>query len=331
MSLRHSKDERSIYRRTRARSKNVALTGKTRDYLSHGSSEENMSDRFEKQVIKDLTTRRRPRVLYHYTSGLGLLGIASSQSIWATNIRYLNDSTEYNLAIQLARTVVEKDLASSRGKFDTALNTVLQERIVSQSTDVYVTSFTENEDQLSQWRAYCPPGQGYAIGFSTKALVPRPVSAQDRFLVPCIYDPDQQTDLMRNVVTIVLDFADENRKSGLPHDRVLREAFKLLGRLLPMVAPALKDPGFAEEEEWRLVHLPTAFEGVSPEFRQGRSMLIPYHRIIFGGGSGELPIEHIVIGPTPNAELARDAVQALFRARATRASVVPSAIPYRSW
>jgi hypothetical protein len=43
-------------------------------------------------------------LLYHYTDQRGLLGILRSQSIWATHIRYLNDSSEYNhVQISLSR------------------------------------------------------------------------------------------------------------------------------------------------------------------------------------------------------------------------------------
>ena len=31
--------------------------------------------------------------------------------------------------------------------------------------ETYICSFSENGDLLSQWRGYCPDGEGYAIGF----------------------------------------------------------------------------------------------------------------------------------------------------------------------
>lgn len=38
--------------------------------------------------------------LFHYTNAKGLMGIIESQSIWATNYRYLNDSTEIKFFLQ---------------------------------------------------------------------------------------------------------------------------------------------------------------------------------------------------------------------------------------
>jgi hypothetical protein len=34
---------------------------------------------------------------YHYTDQRGILGIIESQTIWASHVRYLNDSSEFNL------------------------------------------------------------------------------------------------------------------------------------------------------------------------------------------------------------------------------------------
>ena len=44
-----------------------------------------------------------PCELYHYTGGTGLLGIFSSDSIWTTNIQYLNDTREFSIARERAK------------------------------------------------------------------------------------------------------------------------------------------------------------------------------------------------------------------------------------
>jgi adenosylmethionine-8-amino-7-oxononanoate aminotransferase len=41
-------------------------------------------------------------VLYHYTSQAGLLGIINSKVLWASNIFYLNDTTEFAYFVDLA-------------------------------------------------------------------------------------------------------------------------------------------------------------------------------------------------------------------------------------
>src|SRR5438270_10650521 len=47
--------------------------------------------------------RPLPKFLYHYTGQDGLLGIIGTGSMWATNIAYMNDSTEFEVALRLIR------------------------------------------------------------------------------------------------------------------------------------------------------------------------------------------------------------------------------------
>lgn len=58
-----------------------------------------------------------PEILYHYTTQIGLLGILSKGSLWATKIHYLNDAAEYELAFGLARNLLER---LARGESDQA-------------------------------------------------------------------------------------------------------------------------------------------------------------------------------------------------------------------
>lgn len=287
----------------------------------------------EARLIKALSARRRPRILYHYTSGSGLIGILGSRSIWATDVRFLNDSSEYSFALGLARDEIEGNLAKARNKFDLALYTVLAERLKTDTAaEVCVTSFTENADQLSQWRAYCPPNGGYAIGFAGKSLVQSKESNPDRFLVRCVYDALTQGSLIRGLVQDVAAFAEENAHGVETHDRVFRESFKLFGRLITLIAPVLKHHSFTEEQEWRLVLLPSSFENDPLEFRQGRSMLVPYHKYPFPNETGLAPVEELVVGPTPHPPLARDAARALLSSCGLPSVTVRSSlIPYRAW
>jgi hypothetical protein len=214
--------------------------------------------------------------------------------------------------------------------FTAGLYVVLKDRLGSKfQTDVFVSSFSEESDQLSQWRAYCLPHGGYAIGFRSKQIVNLKDSSATCWLVRCRYDIESQLTLIEQLFTAVEEYAEENRR--LDRDRVYRESHKLLGRLLPIVAPALKDPSFAEEQEWRLVRSSESFDG-SPLFRSSRSMLVPYFEHRLADPDQPLPIEEIVIGPTPHPRLAVEAVNDLFASQGLgKARVQNSTVPYRSW
>lgn len=285
------------------------------------------------RLIKPLSPQRKPRILYHYTSGSGLIGILHSRCIWATNIRFLNDSTEYDFALRLAHSVIRERVRSVHSRYDEALYSVLDERLTGAgNTEVYVSCFTENADQLSQWRAYCPPAGGYAIGFASRCLARIPRVNTEGFLARCLYESNAQEKLIGELIDATVAFAENNRRAGLTQDRTFRESYKLLGRLLPLVAPALKASSFAEEHEWRLVRVGTSFEDAPPQFRMGRSVLVPYYEHSFPGQTGSVPIDELVVGPTPHPELAREAAQALLLSHGLASATVRlSAIPYRTW
>src|ERR1017187_3619889 len=284
-------------------------------------------------LMKRLRPFRRPSMLYHYTSGIGLIGVLTSRCIWATSIRFLNDSREYDLAVDMIRTSIQARLQNVRSRYEEALYRVLEQNVDRRDTaDVYVSSFSKNPDQLSQWRAYCPPTGGYAIGFSGKSLATTVISYEDRFLAKCMYDQSAQQEVIEDLICAIEAAAEKSRRSGLAPDRVYRESYKLLGRLLPLAAPILKDPSFREEEEWRLLCLGSSFADILPRFRMGHSTLVPYFEHSIAAEKGASPITGVVIGPTPHPELASEAVQSLMSSRGVQSVASrTSIIPYRAW
>lgn len=284
-------------------------------------------------LLKRLRPFRKPSTLYHYTSGTGLIGVLTSRCIWATSIRFLNDSREYDLAVDLTRKSIQARLQKVRNRYDEALYRVLEQNLDTGITaEVYVSSFSEHSDQLSQWRAYCPPTGGYAIGFSGKSLARTLSSHEGRFLAKCIYEQSAQQEVIEDLIGAIEATAEKSRRSGLAPDRVYRESYKLLGRLLPMAAPILKDSSFREEEEWRLLCLGSSFADTSPQFRMGHSTLVPYFEHSIAVETGASPIADVVVGPTPHPELACEAVQALLSSSGMQSAASrASSIPYRAW
>lgn len=139
-----------------------------------------------------------PSQLYHYTTAQGLEGILKSQSLWATNYRFLNDYTEVVLFKnkmletliprmeeyfkQLDQNVLNKSFLEKKGGIEKCAEA--QARDLANRMyegiehEIFITSFSAlnphdpfvNENGLlSQWRSYGKDG-GYAIVFDTKKL-----------------------------------------------------------------------------------------------------------------------------------------------------------------
>jgi hypothetical protein len=124
-----------------------------------------------------VTTKTVPSVLYHYTSMTGLLGIIQG-CIWATNIRYLNDISEYDHFLTLVRRRMPE-----LGRHKTFPHPQLNKSdLISKLTrrkkphlpaymDLpFVASFSQDRDSLVHWRSYCSQGNGVCIGIKTSWL-----------------------------------------------------------------------------------------------------------------------------------------------------------------
>jgi hypothetical protein len=109
-------------------------------------------------------------------------------------IHYLNDAAELKTAKSICREILAnelrqtsdfavKDLVGSWREF-------LGDELVEE-TRTCVVSFTEQPDLLSQWRGYCPPGGGYALGFRTSSLEAC-LHKQGFVLVRCVYNRSDQ-------------------------------------------------------------------------------------------------------------------------------------------
>src|ERR1700730_9126099 len=95
------------------------------------------------------------RTLYHYTTQTGLLGILESKSIWASEIRFLNDATEFRTALEAVGAELSKQLTElDSGEGDARGEVIFRELTALEEADVFVLSLTEKGDDLSQWRAH---------------------------------------------------------------------------------------------------------------------------------------------------------------------------------
>jgi hypothetical protein len=273
--------------------------------------------------------RERPNgLLFHYTSAAGIIGILQNRKLWATEYRHLNDRQEYRIAVRLLHDELDeshlpKDLRRSF------------ERLVAEvQKRCFVLSFSERGDQLSQWRAYCPGGNGYSLGFDQSNDLFASAQQHSFNLIRCEYDPHKQRRLCKYLIET---FVEEAQKAAdAPEESGLPERLKLFfGRYewsyaLAMVTSSLKHHGFNEEKEWRLVsqYPGDALYGVA--FRSGRFGVTPYFELPLQMNNGVRRLEEVIIGPTANRAAAKAALTILLEKYDTEAtSIKVSGTPLR--
>lgn len=157
---------------------------------------------------------------------------------------------------------------------------------------------------LSLWRGYCKVGDGYSLGFYVEKL--KKEIRGKAYLLPCIYNEDDQKRLVRELVNYcsLQDPSKDIDARELPP--IHRISFE---KAVLFIAPIIKDSGFQEEEEWRLV-----FRGgkTNPKFRSGNYSVIPYWEINL---DLQETLYQVVVGPTPLQDQSKNAVRTLLRSK----------------
>lgn len=273
--------------------------------------------------------------LYHYTSGAGLQGILNNRELWATHIYYLNDHSEYVGTFDKVkhllqgRVVIRNLLPSVPHLHKAVMNLHPYER--GRMPCFIVICFSEEWDDLSQWRGYTKPGDGYALGFDRARLETLAEAAGYR-LVKVEYGEERAAAAEFRLIPLLQDLFTRYADAGPDTPERAEEAVESLRLRIQQFAPFMKDWAFHGENEWRLISPIYDASTTNFEFRQGASFLVPYVKFDLGypGGADELFTE-IVVGPGPNIDLAKEAALILARQNGLNIDSHKAQVPYRPW
>ena len=285
-----------------------------------------------------LLKEQPPRELYHYTSHEGLFGIVNDKEIWATDTDYLNDSKELYLAFDIARdklNIHKKSVNQEEQKLFN--NMLLMMDCFEKQNSIFVCSFSEINDSLSQWRAYCRGG-GYTIGFYSKDLKEK-AELQEFFLVRCEYDREKQEEIIDDIIIYHHNLFQQERVKGVSSNinSLLSNVINKFISTLIRFSPILKHKSFSEEKEWRLISGNRRNDYISNntsqmECRVGRSMLIPYVRFNLEKTWAKQQFLKVTIGPMLFPEKAVKAVDKLLILSGYKhPGVMKSSTPYREF
>lgn len=276
--------------------------------------------------ILDGVTRKRPlpESLYHYTNVNGLTGILSSESIWATNARYLNDTSELNYGRMLVSRVVSERVELLSGHTQKWLAEFADlVHHAFDTTETYVACFCEREDLLSQWRAY-GSSRGFALGFTAarlSQLVPNGLFRVE-------YDKAEQERAVGKTIT-----AHVKRFDAAVAARALDQLPWISGALavaLALWVVVFKHPSFAEEKEWRMCPIVPSSK---VRVRSDGGWLRPYMEIsLLSSQSNEamMPLRSITHGPAPHPELEKRSLKLLLQdTKYADVSLLGSEVPLR--
>lgn len=242
--------------------------------------------------------------VFHFTGAGAALSIMTKRELWATDIDYLNDRFEGRLPGKVLGWIIDRpehylpDVAVNE-KHLGALKRSLNHGLVA-----CTISFSQHYRSLPQFRMYCPPAGGYAIGFPLESL------AEIGLLIKCDYSRTNLIEWSRAYAKEFITDAAALDREDLNAENLCHEVIRRKPYIKQRVIAALtfKSEEFINELEHRLV----AF-GLPKRFResQDRNLIIPYSAI-------ELPNDpidvRIVPGPNREPDLAGSSIGSLSRA-----------------
>jgi hypothetical protein len=283
---------------------------------------------FERSFSRAVSFRRAdmlPGTLYHYTTAAGLIGIFKSCTMWATNFSFLNDPSEVEYGRKLVLGALDQELKRHSGNARLLLQQVFRAFRKQNVSEVYVTCFTECQDDLSQWRAYGSAAAiRYCIGFDSEAIRQQAWDIPEAVFDRVVYDVTGQRARIQRILDKTIVFVGQHQPRQSIQRKVAASAARRLWRLLPR----LKSPAYFAEEEWRVVQWVPSSETEKVNFDPSRGIVRPY--VEFGvEHKSRLPVEElIVMAPGREATALKAADMLLLKSELKHVRAAHSKVPF---
>lgn len=298
-------------------------------------------------ALKDIFTRQAPKVLYHYTDANSFLGIVGNKELWASHIRFMNDLKEETLALDILGKILVNSLHEKHLNADDVLKYV-KDFFAKETVkkDIFILSFSENRDDLNQWRGYANKIPAYCIGFDVEKLIASLDNKTDieiikkslrgslgdneskslKFLLPCIYEKEEQENLLDEVIKDSQNYLDESSYTE-------RQLGKEIANRLVFYSPLIKHKMSESEKEWRIIIVNRDSDNAEQcNFRMGKSFIIPYFKFHFEKSC----FKEFIIGACPDKESVKESTIYFLSKKGFSYSKAEDIIkftnnPYRNW
>jgi hypothetical protein len=246
-----------------------------------------------------------PDILYHYTSLNTFNEIIKSSEddsieLRATHIEYLNDLSEFKIAITTLLEMLiahESSLGGEELKGFSNLSDIKKlDPILMQWHEMppFISAFSEDSDSLPMWNTYANKSLGIAIGFDSKKLSEQ-LKRENINLIKCIYDVEKvKNQLNENIKDLYNSFmmvSDEGVALYAGQKSSIYDSIRMLSSIT-------KNSSFSYENEWRAI-LKKKYDDPNLKFYANNEFLKMYHSFNIFKSS----IKEIIVGPCLDFEL----------------------------
>jgi len=296
--------------------------------LTHSRTERAL-DIVRRATIHAMNVHAPPPTLWHYTDAQGFLGIVTSSLLRFGDARFLNDRSERVYGERIISEVLSEEVTADTTGNTAACHTLLSATLPDR---LFVCSFSETSEAISQWQRYGADGFGYCLGFDPRRLDDL-FDEYDIFLKAMVYDVHEQRELARKAIRMQVA-AETKRKAanGFMSDVLFADTEIDHAKLL------MKNPSFRDEKEWRcILRLLIQNEQGEADGEQTGNLreeycprgsyikpflALPHHHQ--GAPRNKLPIVGVVCGPKLDGDLSIATARRFLRSHGYDVSVLRS-------
>jgi len=266
--------------------------------------------------------KKERKYLYHYTELNGFFGIFNTKSLKASNAYFLNDSSEVEYGLKISKKYLEEFYHSIK---DDQIKAALKGFYDNYSEyflccNLFLVSFSENGDLLSQWRGYTT-NEGISLGFDKEILK----RLHNVYLKKVIYEEELQKQIIIFLFDILNNIVEQSEKNI----EIFRLYFKLWITEFMKILLTFKDNNFFEEKEWRLIYYIDDINenNKNISFRIKNNYLLPYIEI--ENLDIDKLIRQIIFGPSTDNSIFRKSIKYYLNINNYRKKIINSKIPFR--
>jgi hypothetical protein len=310
-----------------------------------------LRSRMLEEAVTELSAEDRlpllPNVLHHYTTLDTSQKILEGDDIRLSHAECSNDQRE----LEQAKTLIQATAKAYSPDPPFAAQVLAGFLTQAFNLDAYIFCMSTGDlganatqDVLSQWRAYGHDGRGACISLDPKKFADLVWHLPGLRINPVIYDQF----VAQALINLIITKGSNLHSSGNVH------AIDATVAALVFIVPIVKDVGFKEEKEWRLIFMPP---GQAPQPQLGffprRDFLAPYVTLkeLWDNLRPKLthlaspppinkrtppkpvhliPALNVMVGPSGHQPLNERALIKMTLQAGRSISVLKSSIPYRS-
>jgi hypothetical protein len=285
-------------------------------------------------------------ILYHYTSLNTLISIIETQSLYATNVNFLNDSKESKHGVEIVLKAIEN---LEKNENSDILEKMKKNIDLLYKSEKFVTCFSKNGDLLSQWRAYGNNGKGISLGFEFSGLE----DSFDKYLTGSHIEYDEETQLgsIEEYIKLIIEFYKKAQDKYDWKDQDFNsQVAKFIVAFFNDVIHFFKHSSFIDEREYRLQlevdNIMYSQDDIDISFRATENLIIPYtiikNKYISNMETKEpgetesitpvrgLPITKIIIGPSLDYKTVKIGLEQFLNKKGYHnVEISKSNVPYR--